>query len=415
MRYEELATAVRRGEIPDSVTVLKQNRVRCVVHADDAVLKVYLQRQNRSGREARAIGRAAERGLSVARVLDCGLGWLALDFIPGRDASREDVPALLPEIDRLHQAGVLHRDLHVFNFRIGPKGPVLLDFQKALFLPWLPSWMRQRELGYFADSLGEPLPSELESVRSWRDRRAYQHARHRTKRCLVESGGFTRFGSGFRRRDTDPATLDSILAEPRSGELLKDGPNGQLFGLNGLILKCFGSARAARRAWINANGLEARQIGVARALAVRDRWLVMEDAGATVIDWVESSFATATPEQHSQLADSLGVLLADLHNRGIYHADLKANNICWQPGAAPLLLDYGTVRFGRQVGARRRIKNLAQLNAALPDSVGPELRRRGLEAYLARRRPTQDAEELRRSVVRESLARGHRWTGAGCT
>ena len=415
MRYAELATAIRRDEIPNSVTVLKRNRVRCVVRADQSVLKVYLQRPDRSLREARAIRRAQNRGLRTAEILDCESGWLALRFAPGRDASRQDLVSLLPAIQRMHQAGVLHRDLHVSNFRVGSGEPVLLDLQKALFLPWIPSWLRRRELGFLAYSLGEPLPDELTAVRGWRDRRAHRHARHRTWRCLAESSEFTRFGGGYRRRDSDPEQLEAALAATDSRELVKDGPNGRLFRHRGLVLKQFGSRRLARRAWFNAHGLEVRRIPVARALAVRDEWLVMVDAGDTLIDWVEASFSAASAEVTAALADTLGSLLAELHNRGIYHADLKANNLCWGPGRAPQLLDYGSVHFGRRVPSRRRIKNLAQLNAALPDEVDHEFRLRALTRYLQIHSTTEDQSALCRAVTAESLKRAHRWSGAGCT
>jgi hypothetical protein len=103
--------------------------------------------------------------------------------------------------------------------------------------------------------------------------------------------------------------------------------------------------------------------------------------------------------------------LGRLHRRGIYHADLKATNIAWTPGSVPRLLDYARVRFARRVSRRRRVKNLAQLNAALPDSVGPELRERALDAYLDAAGTRDARDSLRRDVIRASLARRHRWTG----
>ena len=56
--------------------------------------------------------------------------------------------------------------------------------------------------------LGEPLPEALESCRFWRDLRAQRHWRSRTRRCLVESTGFTAFEHGFRQRDSDPDALN---------------------------------------------------------------------------------------------------------------------------------------------------------------------------------------------------------------
>ena len=60
---------------------------------------------------------------------------------------------------------------------------------------------------------------------------------------------------------------------------------------------------------------------------------------------------------------------------------------------------------------RRRVKNLAQLNAALPDLVGCDWRERALDAYLEAAGGREARDPLRRDVIRASLARRHRWTG----
>ena len=104
-------------------------------------------------------------------------------------------------------------------------------------------------------------------------------------------------------------------------------------------------------------------------------------------------------------------LMADLHRRGIYHADLKACNITWTPGTPPRLLDYEKVLFRLRVPRRRRMKNLAQLNSALPDIIPGPLRERGLQRYVERSGFRGDVRRLRRDVIDLSLRRDHRWHG----
>jgi hypothetical protein len=197
--------------------------------------------------------------------------------------------------------------------------------------------LRRRELGYLAYSLGEPLPAELSHVRFWRDRRAHTHWRSRTRRCVQESGSFTAFAfagaQGFRRRDVDESALREALATLDAAELLKDGPNGRLYRRGGWILKEHDGAAGARRAWLGGNGLEARGFATGRPLAWAGRWLVMQDAGPALDAWVRSGFAQASPAVRDELAACLGALLAALHRRGVYHADLKANNVVWAPGS----------------------------------------------------------------------------------
>ena len=111
------------------------------------------------------------------------------------------------------------------------------------------------------------------------------------------------------------------------------------------------------------------------------------------------------------MAESLGTLLGTLHSRGIYHADLKANNVAWAPGDPPRLLDTDRVRFGIGVSRRHRVKNLAQLNAALPDIVPNPLRERALQNYTEVCQYSGDVSRLRGAAIEQSLRRGHRWGG----
>ena len=411
MSYEELARALTGGATPYGVELIKRNPVRCVARAGDAVVKVFLRRPERARREARALHEARSRDVPVPELLDAGEDWLATRYLRGREAGREDLDALLPLVERMHERGMLHGDLHLGNVWMSDAGPVLLDIQRARFLPFVPGWLRRRELGYLAFSAGDPLPPPLRHVRFWRDLRARRHWRSRTRRCLLESSVFTAFDSGFRRRASDPRDLRAALGDVQRSEPLKSTSGTRLYRSGPWILKEHASGRRARAAWIAAQGLEARGLSTGRALAWRGSWLVMEDAGPTLIDWVESDFEKADGSCRSELADALGDLLADLHRRGIYHADLKANNISWSPGEPPRLLDYGRVRFGRRVPLRRRVKNLAQLNAALPDLVPSGLRERALRRYLERSAFPGDAARLRSAVIEASLARRHRWTG----
>ncbi len=412
----DLAEALRSGTPPPGTSVLKQNRVRVVARAGDTLLKLLFARTRTAAREANALARARALGVRVPEVLGSGPDWLATRFLAGaRPAVRADYPAILAAVEHAHARGFLHRDLHLGNLLVDGGNVVFIDLQKARFLPWLPGWLRRWELGYLAYSLGEPLPPELAHVRRWRDRRAHVHWDSRTRRCVQESGGFSAFGfggeAGFRRREADASALAAALDSLGAATPFKDGANGRLFRSGGWILKQHPSARAARRAWLGASGLEARGFATGRALAWAGRWLVMEDGGATLDAWVKRDFAHADAGQRAELAARLGSLLAALHRRGVYHADLKANNVLWSPGREPALLDYGRIRFGRRVSRRRRVKNLAQLNAALPDEVPPTLREAALARYLAESGYGDDAARLRRDVIAESLRRSHRWTG----
>ena len=418
MRPEELAGVamqLRAGELPEGAVLLKRNRVRTAARVGGAMVKAYARPSRRPEREARALVRAERLGLRVPERLGFGPDWLATRWIEGRAATRDDLALILATVERMHASGLLHGDLHLGNLLVADGSLVVTDLQRARFLPFVPALLRRRELGYLAYSLGEPLPAELDRARRWCRWRAQRHWRSRTRRCVIESTRFTRFSAdgahGFRRREADPERLQTALAGLGRAERIKQGPGGGLYRTGDWIVKQYPSERAARRGWLNAQGLEARGIDTARALAWAGRWLVMDDAGQTLDAWVDQHLASADLAAREELAVELGKLLAALHRRGIYHADLKANNLVWRPGQTPRLLDYGRVHFGWRVGLRRRIKNLAQLNAALPDVVDARLRETALARYLRESDFRGDAVRLRRRVIRQSLSRRHRWTG----
>ena len=411
----ELAAALQRGETPPGALILKRTRLRSVAAHEDTVLKVLHARPRQAAREAGVLARARARGIAVPELVAQGEGWLATRFVAGRPAERGDLRAILPAIAQMHERGMLHRDLHLGNVRTSASGPVFLDLQKARFLPRVPQWLRRWELGYFAHSLGDPLPPELAHVASWRTLRAQRHWRSRTRRCLRESSGFTRFDCeghrGMRRQEVAAEALARALAARESGELLKDERGVRLLRSGGWIWKRHASERAARAAWRAGHGLEVRGIATGRALAWWGPWLLMEDAGPTLSAWVDAEFAKAAPDAQREALEAAGELLGRLHARGIYHADLKANNVAWAPGRTPRLLDYGRVDFGVRVGRRRRVKNLAQLNAALPDAVPASLRELALRRYRSALGDASSDPRLREDVVRESLRRAHRWSG----
>lgn len=413
-----LASALLRGEVPDEVALIKDSPVRAVVRAGEVALKVLRRAGQTTSREVRALERARALCVPVPEVVAHGERWLATRWLDARPAARSDLPAILAVVARMHAQGMLHRDLHLGNILVGPGGPILLDVQKARFLPGMriPRWFVRWEIGYLAYSLGDPLPESLAHARYFRDRRAHTHWRSRTRRCLVESSGFTAVAidgaCGFRRRALGESQLARLLRDAPSLPATKDSARTRLVHADGLVLKRHATPRDARDAWISGCGLEARGIETGRPVAWVGPWLVMEDAGPTLSDWVDRAFVAASDAEREALADMAGELLARLHARGIYHPDLKANNVCWAPGRAPRLVDFGRVRFkARRVSRRRRLKNLAQLNAALPDVVTGSLRARSLARYLEVHPEPDGGAALRRAVILESLRRRHRFTG----
>ena len=178
----------------------------------------------------------------------------------------------------------------------------------------------------------------------------------------------------------------------------------------------------ARRAWLGGYGLQAHRIGAATPLAFLERrrfgvpvasTLVLEDLRpALPADAIDAQGAAAV-----ELVDALARLALQLHTRGVEHGDLKASHVWLARRDGRLetkLIDLEGVRFPRKLSDASRLRALAELNASLPDSIPDAPRCRAFAIYAALLPFRVPAQQALRDLVARSLAREHRWTGAGC-
>jgi tRNA A-37 threonylcarbamoyl transferase component Bud32 len=369
-------------------------------------------------------------------------------------------------IASLHAAGWAHRDLHHGNLLVGAGGVWLLDLQSAL--PMRGAVARRRDLGELdhslsgslsladrvrlrARALGLARPFSAEGRRSLRaagfasEARARAYARSRTRRARRPGRRYARLRAGGRKglrlQRIDEGILLKAL-EAHQDALAAGGPGViqhaprssvtrvEVGGVR-LVLKEWqrrGPWRLAAdrlrgspasRAWRSGVGLRARRISAAVPYAFLERrrlgfpvasWLLLEDLCPAV--------PADTPELDApQLADALAALLARLHRAGIRHGDLKASHVYLSkgdPGLEARLIDLEDVRFGRRLADRARIRELAQLNASLPDSLPDALRCLAFQRYRSALPFQAPWQECLRQVVEASLARAHRWSGKGC-
>jgi serine/threonine protein kinase len=191
---------------------------------------------------------------------------------------------------------------------------------------------------------------------------------------------------------------------------LPDGPElfikrynyqGFLYAMKDLV-----RSSRARRAWVTANGLQARGISTAPPVAYleRRRWRVLHESyliteaieGEGLLEFTRrGAESQAFFREKRRLVSEIATLLRRLHESGVSHRDLKGQNILLQeesPGRfRPLLVDLDGVRLGR-VGWRRRVRDLARLARAFRENgaVTRTDRVRFLRAYLGpRNRPAQ--------------------------
>jgi len=371
----------------------------------------------------------------------------------------------------LHAAGLVHGDLHHGNVQVGSAGPVLLDLQHARDAT---RERRLRDLGFLDHSLrgllsagdrlrllraalglaARPSPRDRVALREALragDARAREHARSRTRRALRPGrayGALDLAGErGLRVRELPADAIAEALRRHRSESdasvlRLKRDRRSRVSALqvgdHAIVVKevlARGWARPladllrgspARRAWRAGHGLRFRGIGAARPLAfVERRRFGLPIASALLLEHLSDDVPADralldAPEcfDADAVVAALGRLALALHRAGVRHDDLKASHVLLRPAARrepeTRLIDLEGVRLDAALSDTDRLHALAQLNASLPDVYPAAARCRAFARY-ARALPfASGAARALEHVVARSLARRHRWTGAGC-
>lgn len=212
----------------------------------------------------------------------------------------------------------------------------------------------------------------------------------------------------------------------------------------------------ARQNWLASNGLMIRGIPTARPVGLMMQkepfydWItsariVTEEVKAIpsnqyVIDTLASPYQSASP-QESQFFRSkkcfvkeFALVIRRLHKKGVFHCDLKANNVLiketadladstnnnrhdllnpWLHKRIFYFIDLDRVKFRRVLPWRERIKNLAQLNAAMPAVMTKADRLRFFRYYAYGEVPIKTSRERRilAEIMHITIARHHIWPG----
>jgi len=433
------------------------------------------EREERALRALHAAGVPVPEPLGFALRED-GDALLVLRFLPGTPLEaalarppgerRRLLARLGDAVAALHRAGWRHGDLHRGNVLVSGDAPLLLDVQRARRTRAAAA--RRADLGQLDYSLwerasladrvrlraaalgvrrpfGDAARSELGAVGRAAEARAAAHARSRTRRALRSgrSQVEARVGSlrGLRVRELAPEDLTALVSahaaahaagDPR---VLQSDARARLsrieLGEHRVVVKearFRGLARsladalrgsAGRRAWRAGHGLRARSVGAARPLAfLEERRLGVPYRSLVVLEDLRPApdALEASAREPEAVALALADLALRLHRRGVDHGDLKCTNV-YLAGAPPFaarLVDLEGVRFRRRLSDGARIEALAQLNASLPDDVPAQARRRAFARYCAGLPFARARSAVLAEIVAQSLARRHRWSGAGC-
>jgi tRNA A-37 threonylcarbamoyl transferase component Bud32 len=396
---------------------------------------------------------------------------LADALADGPRARRKLLAGLGSAVAAIHASGHIHGDLHHGNVLVTPAGPVLLDLQQARAATGLAA--RARDLAHLDHSLAPLLSTpdrvrlraaalslalpfsaearaQLRLVGELSRERARHHAASRRRHASRPGRAFVvaslAGARGLRVRELSDEVLARALrahteaVAAGDARVIEDDDRASLCGLEvdqhrmvskevrtrslGRAVADLFRGSSARRAWLGGHGLQILAVGAATPLAYLEwrrlgcpvRSLVLledlrPDEGAHRV------LETAVPATRIAALDALLDLVLRLHRAGADHGDLKASHVLLRPAGARFearLIDLDGVRFRAQLSDAERVRSLAQLNASVGDALEPALREGFFARYAQALRFAAGARLAREAVVRESLARKHRWTGQGC-
>lgn len=324
----------------------------------------------------------------------------------------------------LHSRGVYHADLHPENIIIKSNGqPCLIDAQEVFFLPWLPRWLRVYNLGklYFhIYSKPHPESWSLEYVSGYceggkrrltvhellraADRHQHRHYRSRAKRCCKNSTEFVvvkeRGFRGYRRRDFHwgPQEINKAL---QKGRIIKDR---RIITYKDVCIKIhqrqFFHQDRCLASWKMSRAFEVRGIAVPRSLG----YFVKDGHSFFLSEYLADSMAlndylsSLTSERNKRRAlKNLALWLREIHDHLIWQRDFKSNNVMCR-NENYQMVDLDGAKICRQLPEKKRIINLAQLNASVSNAITIKDRLRFYYYYQGTERQSR---QHRRAVYRK--------------
>ena len=257
------------------------------------------------------------------------------------------------------------------------------------------------------------------------------HEISRTKRCLHESSSFDKYNWGgfriIRTREVPREVLAKVLrsAKEDGSQCIKidtkvrvrveivQMPEGPLPlcvkefmpRMTWKTIPLFRSKRRAERFWLGAWGLRARGLPAPACYGMWRPNLLSRAATSGVImemvpgESLRDLLLTMGDKRDALRPVSLKLaqLLAKMHDKGVFHRDLKASNLLVgqvQGREEIFLMDLEDVRFEKRVSVKEVIRNLTQLDQSSPRWVSRFTKLRFLATYLGARSKGRELDEL---------------------
>ena len=160
--------------------------------------------------------------------------------------------------------------------------------------------------------------------------------------------------------------------------------------------------------------LEKRQV-----LLPIDSLLIMEDISSHhgLPEYLESQFSPLPPKRQFRekrtFIKEFAQFIADLHGKGVYHADLKTTNIFVEEVSLQQrsfwLIDLDRVMFRRKLSSRQKLSNLVQINTSVPAHMSLTDRLRFYHDYTGKKRLEKGDKGFLAAIIQRSWKRNPHW------
>lgn len=366
----------------------------------------------------------------------------------------------------IHRAGVFHEDLHAGNLLWNGESIFVIDLHRvkllkslslnqkfqniaSLFHSLRSIWEEKEQFEFIkeyfkGESKGINFYDCLRRIQLLMERLQNRQWRSRTKRCLKESTNFSVIKDNryiiYHRKDFHFDQIKKALDEHH--RIVKKEPEKLVkFDKKSIISRVENEGRTifikqfpytyfkdrllgciyyskGLRAWIGGNGLKARGVSSIPILALlekrefflrKESFLFME----SIPDSLEMDryiIENLKPMRlRRKFIKEFAFWLASIHQKRIYHLDMKACNILvYQNGEkwGFFLLDLEDIRLDKNVNKKQLFKNLLQLNTSIPDGITKTDRLRFFKEYLKFYPIVKKKKPFIKRIIKNSINRG---------
>ena len=330
----------------------------------------------------------------------------------------------------LHSKGVYFADFHPGNLIIDHNSnPHLIDVQEIYFWYKLPRFLRVNNLGLFFSHLNLhkfdrhlidkflfnynlwfKKPVCLKKIILAANKYQKRHIRSRAKRCCMNSSEFTIIKNknikGFKKRDFSWTEDDLFLALEKGDSVKKE----RVLTFKGVCIKKRDTKLFQKDksliSWKMSRQMEVIGIPVPKGLGYfktanksfflsefLSKGILLNGYLSSIVDW----------QKKRDALKKLALWLKKIHDHNVWQKDFKSSNILCVDDKY-FMIDLDSVQI-HQLSEKKKIINLAQLNASLSNAISCKDRIRFFQYYSEGKISKQKQRDIYKKIVSVTLTK----------